>query len=172
MFCTVFLSSFSISCMAIGGLLALFLFKSNNILKILFSKYTQWSIYVLLILLMSYGVKIPMIHYEFYGLLFGVIILNLAANKNSILNIENVFFDYLGKISYGLYMYHPLCIVISLKTLLFFDTRNIFLQYIFSIGLTIVISGLSYKYFESFFIRKKKKFTKILSGDNVKHLNG
>lgn len=125
--------------------------------------------YTLLFVLMGFGVKIPHIHYEFYGIIFGIIIINLASNKKTIFNLENRTLNYLGKISYGLYMFHPIAIVIVLKSLMYFNIENIIVQYIFSITLSIVIAGLSYRFFESYFIRKKTRFSKILSGDNVKN---
>ncbi|CAL2103428.1 Peptidoglycan/LPS O-acetylase OafA/YrhL, contains acyltransferase and SGNH-hydrolase domains [Tenacibaculum sp. 190130A14a] len=163
-----FVGGFSIDCMAIGGVLAYWLYEKNNILKWLYSKYTQYLVYLILFVLIGFGVKIPHIHYEFYGVLFGIAILNLASNKETIFNLENSILNYLGKVSYGLYMFHPLAIVIILKTLMFFNIENVVLQYVLSIGLTILISGFSYKFFESYFIKKKVKFSKVLSGDNVK----
>jgi len=46
--------------------------------------------------------------------------------------------------------------------------ENGFLQYFISIIVTILISGFSYEYYESYFIKKKLKYSKILSGDNAK----
>lgn len=51
---------------------------------------------------------------------------------------------------------------------MFFNIENFVLQYVLSIGLKILISGFLYKFFESYFIKKKVKFSKVLSGDNVK----
>lgn len=164
-----FVGRFSIDCMAIGGVLAYWLYKKNDILELLYSKYTQYIVYIMLIVLIGYGIKIPYIHYEFYGVLFGIAIINLASNKGTVFNLENRVLNYLGKISYGLYMFHPLAIVIVLKTLMYLKIENIFLQYFFSIGITIIISGFSYKFFESYFIKKKVKFSKVLSGENVKN---
>tara|TARA_R110002020_G_scaffold82497_4_gene204446 strand:- start:98489 stop:98701 length:213 start_codon:yes stop_codon:yes gene_type:complete len=67
-------------------------------------------------------------------------------------------------------MFHPLAIVLVLKTLIYFNLNNIGLQYLLTLITTIFISGMSYKYFESYFIKKKTKFSKILSGDNFKNL--
>ena len=163
-----FISSFSIDCMAIGGILAYYLFYQHKYLKFLFSKYTQYTCYLTLILFISLGIRISYFHYEFFAVLFGIIILNLASNKESIISLENKVFNYLGKISYGLYMFHPLAIVISLKALMLIGIDNGFLQYFISIIVTILISGFSYEYYESYFIRKKLKYSKILSGDNAK----
>jgi len=106
--------------------------------------------------------------YEIYGVLFGIIILNLASNKSSLFTLENNVFKYLGKISYGLYMFHPLAIVISLNTLQYFNLNSFILQYILTIILSILIAGISYRFFESYFIKRKIRFSKVLSGDSVK----
>lgn len=104
-----FVGGFSIDCMAIGGVLAYWLYEKNYILKLLYSRYTQYLVYAMLFVLISFGVKIPYIHYEFYGVLFGIAILNLASNKGTIFNLENKTLNYLGKVSYGLYMFSSNC---------------------------------------------------------------
>ena len=45
------------------------------------------------------GVYIPYVHYEIYSILFGLIIINFAANKKSHLSLENRYLNDLGKIS-------------------------------------------------------------------------
>jgi peptidoglycan/LPS O-acetylase OafA/YrhL len=94
-------------------------------------------------------------------LLFSLTIVYLAANPISILNSRPLI--YLGKISYGIYMFHT--IVIQLLAYLFIKTgfRHCFPDPIFillynflAILLTVLISHLSYKYFESYFIKNKK----------------
>lgn len=160
-------STFSIDCMAIGGLFALCLHRKDKILDLLYNDYVQWAITIVLCTLIGFGIKIPYVHHEVYAILFGVAILNLAANPKAIFSFENKGFNYLGKISYGLYMYHPLGIVIALKTLIYFNISTVFMQYALSIGVTVLISWLSYEFFEKYFIKKKIKFSKVLSGDNV-----
>lgn len=160
-------SNFSIDCMAIGGLLAFYLHKKSLILKYLYSKYIQWFVLLTLVIFIGFGIKIPFLHYEFYGVLFGILILNLASNPHSLINLENKGFNYLGKISYGLYMYHPLGIVIALKLLMMANLNSMIFQYILSLSVTILLSAISYKYFEKYFVLKKIKYSKIVSGDNV-----
>lgn len=67
---------------------------------------------------------------------------------------------YLGKISYGIYMCHPICIFGAVivcanlglsKTI----TASCFV-YLFSLAATLLVSALSYKYFESTFLQLKK----------------
>jgi peptidoglycan/LPS O-acetylase OafA/YrhL len=81
----------------------------------------------------------------------------------------------LGKLSYGLYVYHLFAVVLVLKVLpmlLPLQDLPTWIGYPLTLGsiliLTTGISQLSYRYFESYFLRKKIKFTTILSGDLAK----
>jgi peptidoglycan/LPS O-acetylase OafA/YrhL len=117
---------------------------------------------------MIFGFVFPYMNYEFYAFLFAFIILNLAGNPNSIISLEIEILKYLGKISYGLYMYHPIAIVIVLKCIAPMFNYNNWVIHIFVIGLTIIISATSYQFFEKRFIELKIKYSKIISGDNIK----
>ena len=161
-------NSFSIDCMAIGGLFALLLFEKNKILQLFFSKYFQIITFLTLFVFILKGINIPYVNFEFYAVLFGIFIVNLSSNKKAIVNLENKLFHYLGKISYGLYMYHPIAIIITLKVLYYCNISNVFIQIFLSLLVTILFASISYNFFESYFIKKKNIFTKIISGDNAK----
>jgi len=101
-------------------------------------------------------------------ILFNLLIVNLA-NDNK-LNIKSRILNYIGKISYGIYMYHM--IVLNLVLFIFLKIQNsislnnwviILLINISSILGTILISHLSFRYFESFFLPLKKRFRKEIS---------
>lgn len=108
-----------------------------------------------------------MLHYETYSILFIVLILNLASNSNSIFQIEYKSLNYLGKISYGIYMYHPIAIGISLGLLNHFGQKGFFIIFTLTSILTIILSVISYELFEIKFIKLSNKFSSIISGDNV-----
>jgi peptidoglycan/LPS O-acetylase OafA/YrhL len=163
-----FFDSFSIDCMAIGGLFALYLFNKEKILIFFFKPYVQLLTISALCVLIGFGVRIPYIHFEFYAILFGILILNLAANPKPVISLESKLLNYLGKISYGLYIYHPLAIVITIKCLNILGFNIFILQHVISLLIAILMAGISYRFYESYFIRKKIKFSKILSGDNAK----
>lgn len=103
--------------------------------------------------------------------LFLIIIINVSTNPNSFLKLENNIFNLLGKISYGIYMYHLIVVFIVLKVLNkinfsnFDDLLSNLILYILSIGFTILISYLSYTIFEFKFLKMKSRFTKIKSGN-------
>ncbi len=98
----------------------------------------------------------------FSVLLFGVTIFVLAQKPIKIL--ENRIMKYLGKISYGIYMYHA--IVMQLVGFIYMKAVSKFnFQYsvdvlfinIAIVLITIAISHLSYKYFETYFLNLKPK---------------
>jgi peptidoglycan/LPS O-acetylase OafA/YrhL len=157
-------SKFNIDCMAIGGIYAILLFQKSRFLKYLLNNYVFYFTIIALIILLAKGVYIPNLHFEFYSVLFGIIILNFAANERIKISLENKVLTYLGNISYGLYMYHPIAIMIALSIAAAINFTSGWLIYPASIALTIALAGMSYKYYESFFLKFKNKFSNILSG--------
>lgn len=87
--------------------------------------------------------------------------------------LENKVMNYLGKISYGIYVIHPILIYAGTKVLNGALSKCEALQNlgggIFAIifisvtGLTILIAGLSYKFYEMPFLRMKDKFAVVKS---------
>ena len=100
----------------------------------------------------------------YFSLLFGYIIFEQCFSKHRFLSFgKNRVITYLGKISFGLYCYHGVVITILIKTLerLSFDETlwHVFIIYpIIVLVLSIGLSALSYKYFEGFFLKFKKRF--------------
>ncbi len=74
------------------------------------------------------------------------------------------FLIYLGKISYGLYVFHILGTRIALRIP---HPRSPgadrVLQWVIALAATFVLAHLSYRYFESTFLRLKDRFTIIKS---------
>ena len=162
-----FWNSFPIDCMAIGGLYSILLFQKKKLLKYILRNDLFYISIFLVSVLMIKGVYIPYIHYEFYSVFFGLIIINFSANEKIKISLENRVLNYLGNISYGLYMFHPIGIIlaITISTSLGFNTN--WMLYPLSLIITIIIAGLSYRYFESFFLKFKNRFSKILSGNET-----
>lgn len=162
-----FWSSFNIDCMAIGGIYAILLFQKNKFLKLIQNNTVFYFTTSLAIFLMLKGIYIPNIHYEFYSVLFGIIILNFATNDKIKISFENKLLNYFGSISYGLYMYHPIAIILALTISISIGFTTNWLIYPLTFTLTIIMAGLSYKYFELFFLKFKDKFSIVLSGNRA-----
>lgn len=156
-----FLAHFRIGTMAIGGIGAYLVFTNHPILRFLYQKPVQWVVYGVLATLLAMGVRIPGLNYEGYAVFFVFLLMNLAANPNSIINLENRLCNFMGKISYGLYMYHPLAIVTCLyviRRFLPYSTGFSVLLYLTSYALTTLLAWLSYEYFEKQFLKLKDRF--------------
>jgi peptidoglycan/LPS O-acetylase OafA/YrhL len=157
-----------IQCMAIGGFFALIIFEQSKfsifLQKILFYKLAQWAVLICTVFLVSIAFKSPYFDREIYAVLFGILICNFAHNQHRIFSMENNLFNYLGKISYGLYMYHVILVVFTMRVLQYSIRAYDILLYPVVILLTIFVSTISYEYFEKPFIRRKNLFTIVKSG--------
>jgi len=163
--------------MALGAAGAYLVFAGKQrILRVIYHPVTQVLSYLAIPLLIFFTPVIfwNVIHLA-YSVVFLVIILNVACNPATILRLRHRIFDYLGKISYGLYMYHILCIVFTINMLdHFFEmpkdlpARHNLAVYSTSLVLTIAVSSLSYYLFEKPFIRAKRKQAVVLSGEDAR----
>ncbi len=75
------------------------------------------------------------------------------------------FLVYLGKRSYGLYLYHFLGIELSAYLLgkTSFTSNNGLISFLFALGFTIFVTILSYKFIEKPFLKLKKRYEVIKS---------
>lgn len=155
--------------MSFGAIGAYVLFyKKEKILKAIYHPLCQ--------ILMAVGIVIILtVRFKFIGqtlfdaLLFTILILNVSTNEKFVLKLENPMYSYLGNISYGIYMFHTVCIALVFTILqkTGMDQGNWYifnaLLYVSSVILTILVAGLSYKYFESFFLKQKERFMIVVS---------
>ena len=155
---------FNINIIAIGSLLALLLFEKHPLLKYLVSTIAFYTTLIITTLCLTFSIKIPFLHYLFYGTLFGIIIINLASNKSLAKVLEWKVLSYLGKISYGIYMYHFIILVPVLMLAQKYSYNNHWFIYGLLIAGRVLISSISYHYYEGFFLRIKSKYTVIKSG--------
>lgn len=164
-----FLAAFKIECMTIGAIGAYLYWSKNKILKLVYHPMIHilsWIIIPVLIFFTPSGLQDG--NHLIYSLAFITIILNVSTNKKSFLKLELPILNHLGKISYGIYMYHFMIIPIIIYTL---RKNNIYINslqgnillYTFTFIFSILIANLSYNYFENIFLSFKKKFTIIPS---------
>jgi peptidoglycan/LPS O-acetylase OafA/YrhL len=162
-----FLAMSKLECMALGGLGAYFLFhKKEQLLHIIYKPLSQiLSVIMIPILIYFIPTALEDILHLLFSISFLVIILNVAGNEKSLLKFENRVLQYLGRISYGFYMFHVMCIVFTIHTLDKYiglnndiTTPQHILLYGISFLLTVAVSSLSYHIFEMAFIRLKDKY--------------
>lgn len=143
--------------MILGGLFALLL-KENNV-KLLDNYVSQVISWAIFLAIMFLGVKIPgPTEHLLLGFATACIIIGQIRTKHAIINLDWKPLRFLGKISYGIYVTHPLILCLFG---LFPMPTNIGIRVLFNIAIilvTIFISYLSYVYYESYFLRKKKYY--------------
>lgn len=72
------------------------------------------------------------------------------------------FIHYLGKISYGIYMYGNILLLIIIKKIMWaFEIRNIYVFFTLVISLSILIPVISYELFEKQLLKLNKRFRVI-----------
>jgi peptidoglycan/LPS O-acetylase OafA/YrhL len=160
------LARFDIMCIGAFGAHLIFINKKKY-LKIIYSNIVQllsWGL--LLFSIINKPLHLfSFIDNEINSIFYLFIILNVSCNPKTIISLENKFFNYLGKISYGLYVYH---MIIIFLLAFYVKKSNYQLNYFsFVISSTILVSYLSYNYFEMFFLRKKHKYSLIKSGNKL-----
>lgn len=112
-----------------------------------------------------------MLSYPLVGAGVALIVSAILQEKQSFL--KNIFRNkgvaYLGKISYGLYVYHLLAIqygILIASRFKIYPSRAVvfpLVVFIVGFGLTVVFSSASYRFLERPFLRLKGKFTTIQS---------
>lgn len=163
-------------CLALGGLGAYLYFNKSSIIIYFQNKYFELLAWIILALISLNKFHIfSIIDHEIVTIITIIIIVNQLKESKKIINLENKYFDYLGKISFGLYVYNPLVITALIYLFGFFSIENSLLKHClvyFSVLIfNIMVAHISYNYFEKWFLKLKSKFTTIKSASNSKEAN-
>lgn len=151
-----FLHYFLINCMAIGASFAFLVHFNSKILKFVFNHYFFIASVIFTCISLICGIEYGFFHFDIYSLFFAIIITNLACNPRYSTVLENSVTNYLGTISYGVYMLHSIFLTATLNMAVYFQATWFIYPAIFISS--FAISHLSYKYFELYFLRLKSKF--------------
>ncbi len=155
-----FLGQFRIQIMALGGFLAWAVYADKKrFLAVIFRKDVQIGVYLALLVLFLSGVHFTGFM-EVYGLFFGFFIVNVSCNPHTIIRLEHPWISYLGRISYGLYLYHVVVVVLVINVLNRYGTPEStvlynFLLYTAVTAGSVLLSSASFEYFEKPLLRFK-----------------
>ncbi len=115
---------------------------------------------ILLTFLVLGGITFSWITQQVYAFLFSLLILSLVSSGIRFALLNHRVMLYLGKISYGIYMLHPIAIVICLQLsnhFLPFGMMGEILLVIASMLVTVLLSALSYELMEKHFLKGRKR---------------
>jgi peptidoglycan/LPS O-acetylase OafA/YrhL len=168
------LSTLKFESMALGGIGACIVYyQKSRALQLIYHPFTQIAALLALPAIILFT---PTSLYNALYLLLSVpcliIIMNVGCNESCLYRLRHAWFNYLGKISYGIYMYHLICITFTFQMMdACFDmpyeitwVQNLAI-YCISIALTLLTSALSYQYIEKPFIQRKANYAIVQSGE-------
>lgn len=166
----IFIKQTRFQCMLIGAIGALMFFNNNKLfINITSNKILQlisWLFYFALGL--NYIYFPPIIAHEFVAI--ATLIIIIGQIHNPLFKLESKLFNFFGKISYGLYVVHPLILILFAKIFIQLE-MNMYLKwtlfFTLSSSFSVLLAWLSFKYFESYFLKFKTKFAMVKS-TNVK----
>jgi len=104
--------------------------------------------------------------YSLVNYLFALILYNVYQRKLFVRVLEHVILRYIGKISYGMYVYH-VAIIYIIRKIIPFDISSPFYHvqfYLIVVLITIIISSLSFHLLEKPIINLKDKFFSLNPG--------
>lgn len=167
---------FRFEAMAIGGLGAYFIYHHNKNLStlIIYKKASQLVIYSVLVVYLLFFSTIdhwlwktifetPIVSSILINALFLYLIIGVSLVDQNIFKMRSKAMNYLGEISYGIYMYHLIlifgCIQLFKNLLMQLSTLvSSVLFYGIVIGAVVIVSVISKKLFEDYFLKYKSKF--------------
>ena len=160
-------------CMMIGAIGAILYFtKANWFNQLMSNQLLGLACLLLLFFSQPWACIVPApLRPQIIALLSLVCIMNQLYSP--IINLENRLCDFVGKISYGIYIIHP--ILIFLLSGLYRNWR-VYIPYglatvsiyLFITLSTILIAWLSYRFYESPFLRLKNRFAIVHSQNSMK----
>jgi len=138
-------------------LLSLWIFSSKWMQIILFSSLVGWYGFNTDSQFIKSTITLPL------SLLYGWLIINVAANPRNIIKLDNPFFDWIGQRTYGIYMMHMFVIyLVSFffsKTGFLLENFGLYIScyYLMVFGMSIGLAHLSLTYFEQPIIKWTKR---------------
>jgi peptidoglycan/LPS O-acetylase OafA/YrhL len=151
-----------------GSIGAIFYYNQSHYITYLTTKIVQATAWFILGLAACnlFHISSSLIDHEIIAFVTIVIIFGQIQRTNMIIDLDRSWINFIGKISYGIYVIHPLIIFLTLQTIGSFATSailNYFFIYVIICSATILTSYLSYEYFEKRFLGLKDRFAKIKS---------
>ncbi|RZK11207.1 MAG: acyltransferase [Flavobacterium sp.] len=151
------------STFAFGSLFAYAVFHKSRWVSYFRLRRVQFVVYSFLILFLITKFDMPFIGYDYVSILMGCVLVMSTFKEESIVNYSTRSMNYLGKISYGIYLFHIFAIVLACKlvgtiTSIESTIATTFFLCLITLAISIALGSLSYHYFEVYFLKLKEHF--------------
>ena len=162
----LFMAYSSLNIMCMGAIAAFLVRFKHPALTVLFRREVQIIAWSVLVYSCAYKPLhlFTFIDQELNSIFYLIIIVNVSANPGSLISLENSLMNYLGRISYGIYVYHMLVMYLLSQLI---SGVGVALNYGVMFGLvlfsTLTVATISYYYFETPFLKKKGEFSVVQS---------
>jgi peptidoglycan/LPS O-acetylase OafA/YrhL len=156
--------------MAIGGMGAwLYKYRFDLAERIFRNRILQVVVTILLLVIAANQFKIYTTVSHVVVAILTVLVIYYAHNlTRPWINLDKRLPDSLGKISFGIYVYHPLLILLAgwiVRKLALPYWPSLVLFFVLPVVLTVIVAYLSYNYFEKYFLKLKLRFSIVQSKD-------
>lgn len=147
----------------------LYYYKNQKFLAFTTHKLMQAIAWLSILLLGVNKFHVPsVITAELVALISVILIMGQITKKNYLFNLENKIFDFIGKISFGIYVIHPIIIFYLSKATQQFSNNSIadyIFVYLSVFSLTLFVSWASYEFYEKKFLKLKGKYATVKSSN-------
>lgn len=151
------------NCLGIGTLIGFLFFRNKEYINKILFKYNSLTLVLtaLPFVLWFFQFKTDHLSDEIYAVLFAFSIYNIVQHPN--IHIDNPITRFLGKISYGIYLYHWIIAILLVQYIPKLENLWLYNLVLYStvLSATIFISWLSFITYERFFLNLKKKYETI-----------
>ena len=153
-------------CMMIGALGGILFIQKHPMLRFVRNRIVELLIWVIFVLAACNQFHmISVLDNEFIAFVTVVLIIQQISDNRIWFSMDQGIFNWLGDISYGLYVFHPMVLLIASK-FIHFEGQDHLTDYLVAYGAvflgTILVSYVSYVTIERFFLRiKDRRFTAL-----------
>ena len=168
----VALSITRFQCMMIGAVGAIFFYMNNGrLISMATNLFTQIVCWVVILFIIANRFHIAsVLDHEIVSVVTLFLIIAQVTRKNRIINLDNPLCNFLGKISFGIYVYHMLVIFAVTKVLELLPIENSWkygLLTVLVLGITVLVAYVSYQFFEKRFLVLKHNYSAVNSSDTA-----